>query len=132
MEKRNKDLLIFGCIWALIALAFAVLGVLNHGWAWPQVVKAVCAVVFAVAAFLMPGAFSLGYELQMKLAHFIGGVITPLLFSVIFFLVFAPVGIFLRLAGKDHLNRRWGPSKESYWRVREGGGRAKETYLQQF
>jgi len=51
----------------------------------------------------------------MKVAHFVGNVISSLVLALMFYLVFAPVGIVLRLIGKDLLNRTIEKEKDSYW-----------------
>ncbi|MBF0485637.1 MAG: hypothetical protein HQL16_03880 [Candidatus Omnitrophica bacterium] len=132
MDKEKKDLLIFGCIWAAIAFVFASGGILKHGATWPQLVKAACAIVFTLTAALNPMAFRLGYGLQMKVAMFIGGIVSTILLSVVFFGVFAPVGILFRLIGKDHLERKLDRTAKTYWHVRGAVEFDKERYKQQF
>ena len=41
------------------------------------------------------------------------------LLALVFYLVFAPVGIALRLLGRDPLQRRLDPSAKSYWQDRK-------------
>ncbi len=46
-------------------------------------------------------------------------LITQLSLAVVFYTVFTPVGLFLRIIGKDMLDRKLEPGKESYWTIRE-------------
>jgi len=50
-----------------------------------------------------------------KLWYPVGQFITVLLFTVIFYIVFAPAGLFLRLFKKDILNRNFKQKRLSYW-----------------
>jgi hypothetical protein len=55
------------------------------------------------------------YKVWMKCASFIGAIITGILIIFIFYLVFTPVGIFLRIIKKDVLNLKKDPKLDSYW-----------------
>ncbi len=65
-----------------------------------------------------------------KLWYPIGQFITILLFIVTFFLIFAPVGIILRLLKKDILNRNFEQKPLSYWLDRPV--KEQSNYTQQF
>ena len=49
--------------------------------------------------------------------------------GVVFFLVITPIGIFMKLLGKDLLNNKYDNKKKSYWIDRE---KTKSTMKQQF
>ena len=49
--------------------------------------------------------------------------------GVVFFLVITPIGIFMKLLGKDLLNNKYDNKKNSYWIDRE---KTKSTMKQQF
>src|SRR5262245_258128 len=54
----------------------------------------------------------------MVISYPIALVLSTLLLGLVFFGMFAPVGIVLRLLGKDLLKRKWDPSATTYWHVR--------------
>jgi len=68
------------------------------------------------------------YLAMTLLAFPIGLMISTVLLSTIYFLLFTPVGLFFRLTGKDPLERRIDPSAPTYWRTR-GAQRAPSSYL---
>lgn len=68
------------------------------------------------------------YVAMTLLAFPIGLMISTVLLSTIYFLLFTPVGLFFRLTGKDPLERRIDPSAPTYWRTR-GAQRAPSSYL---
>ena len=68
------------------------------------------------------------YLAMTLLAFPIGLMISTVLLSTIYFLLFTPVGLFFRLTGKDPLERRIDPSAPTYWRTR-GTQRAPSSYL---
>ena len=45
----------------------------------------------------------------------IGGFIVSVLLSVVFFIVITPIGVIMRIFGKDELDRKIDRDKESYW-----------------
>lgn len=59
------------------------------------------------------------YKLMLLISRAIGFVTTPIMLGLVFYLVFAPVGILFRLARKDILDRRFNVSSDSYWKPKE-------------
>jgi hypothetical protein len=58
----------------------------------------------------------------MKLGELMARVVNPLVLGIIFFAVFTPTGILMRLFGRDALNRQWNPALNSYWVQRDAVG----------
>ena len=50
----------------------------------------------------------------IKLGFFLGKLVTPVLMGLVYFLVVTPIGIIMRLIGKDLLNLKKNKSK-TYW-----------------
>tara|TARA_Y100000992_G_scaffold301789_1_gene273636 strand:- start:17 stop:211 length:195 start_codon:yes stop_codon:yes gene_type:complete len=55
----------------------------------------------------------------MKFGIFLGKIVSPLLMAIIFFLVVTPIGLIMRLLGKDLINLKYNKSK-SYWIEKNG------------
>jgi len=53
-------------------------------------------------------------KIWFKFGILLGKIVSPLIMGAIFFLVVTPVGIILRLMGKDVLNLKYNKNK-SYW-----------------
>jgi hypothetical protein len=76
-------------------------------------------IVLAALALLCcarPAWFRPLYRAGMTVGFYIGQVVGRILLSVFFFLVLTPLGILLRLLGKDLLNPDRKPGNDSYWR----------------
>jgi len=58
------------------------------------------------------------YAGWMRFARFLGYVNTVVVLTLFYFLVVGPVALFLKLLGKDLLNRKAEP-RESYWEDKE-------------
>ena len=83
-------------IWsAMTSLTFLVLGLLN-------------------SKFLTPLN-----KLWFRFGIFLGKIISPVIMGIIFFLVVTPIGLIMRLLGKDVLNLKYSEN-ESYWIEKDG------------
>ncbi|MFH1191633.1 MAG: SxtJ family membrane protein [Candidatus Omnitrophota bacterium] len=60
------------------------------------------------------------YILWMRLAYILSWINTRILLGIIFYLVFSPVGLFVRLFRIDPLERNFGRLKHSYWKPKAG------------
>ena len=54
-------------------------------------------------------------KLWFRFGLFLGKIISPIIMGVIFFLVVTPIGLLMRLFGKDVLNLKLNKKKSSYW-----------------
>ena len=82
-------------VWSLvIALIFLTLGLLN-------------------SKLLLPLN-----KIWFKFGILLGKIVSPLIMGIIFFLVVTPIGLFMRMLGKDLLNLKFNTQK-SYWIERE-------------
>ena len=70
---------------------------------------------FLLASTLLPSVGRLLYKGWMGLAWALGMVATPVLLGVVYFLVITPIGLALRLCGRDSLQRRK-RNAPTYWR----------------
>ena len=66
----------------------------------------------------------------MYLVFPIGWVVSHLILGGIYFIVFTPMSVMLKIAGKDPMNRKLDKSAKSYWVLREGP-RDKASYFRQ-
>ena len=53
-------------------------------------------------------------KLWFKFGIFLGEIISPLIMGIIFFLVVTPIGILMRIFGKDVLNLKYNKN-QTYW-----------------
>ena len=55
---------------------------------------------------------------MIKLGEFLGKIIAPIVMGIIYFFIITPIGILMRLIGKDLLSIKFNNNK-SYWIKRE-------------
>ena len=87
---------------------------------------------FLAAALLAPQILAPLNRLWMKFALLLYAVMNPLTMAMLFFLVVTPIGVVMRLAGKDFLRKRLEPEAASYWLPRDPPGPAPDSMKQQF
>lgn len=69
-----------------------------------------------VAGTLIPGQLGPVYRAWMGLAHAMSRVTTPLFMGIVYFIVLMPVGVLMRLFGRNPIRHR--PVNDSYWMAR--------------
>jgi hypothetical protein len=79
------------------------------------------ALVLAVA-LAAPGALTPFNRAWMKLGEVLHRIVNPIVLGLIFYGMFTPVAIVMRLAGRDALRWRFEPKARSYWIERDPPG----------
>ena len=111
MEKISSNRS-FGILFSIVFAAIAFWPLLNLGEirVWSVIVSSI---------FLLLGLINskLLYPLNLiwvKFGELIGKIVAPLVMALIFFIILTPIGLFLRLIGKDLLNIKLNKNK-TYW-----------------
>jgi hypothetical protein len=92
----------------------------------------VAGLFFGLVALVWPAALSPFNRLWFRLGLALHKVVNPVVMAVLFVSVILPVGILLRLCGKDLLRLRLNRDAASYWIERERAGREPEAMKEQF
>jgi len=112
---------------------FAVLALHNWwraGHLWP--IYLATAVVFLATALLRPILLRRLNRAWTKLGTLLGSIATPIVMALLFFLVITPIGLLMRLTGKDTLRLRGARKGDSYWIMRDPPGPPGESMSEQF
>ena len=54
-------------------------------------------------------------KIWFKFGMILGGVVAPIVMGIIFFSVVTPIGIIMKITGKDLLNKKYNKEKKTYW-----------------
>ena len=73
-----------------------------------------------------PRILRLPYKAWMALALVLGYVMTRVLLTAVFVLIVTPLGIAMRLSGRDPMQRKRDPDRASYWSPRQSEGDARK------
>lgn len=76
--------------------------------------------------------FSFFFNFLKKTGLFINLIVTYAILIIVYYLIFTPVGIFLRLAKKDLLDIKIDKNKASYWIESVSAQKIQESYLKQY
>src|SRR2546423_2984283 len=90
------------------AVLFFLAGAFSHPWMM-AVGAAFAVVTLTRAHWLAPLK-----QAWMKFGELLNRVVSPIVMGVIFFGVFTPVALFMRLTGRDALRRAYDPAAPSY------------------
>lgn len=90
------------------------------------------AAVFLVLAYAAPKTLAPLNWLWTKLALLLYRIVNPLTMGFLFFLVMTPMGVVMRMFGKDFLRLRREPGAKSYWIARDPPGPAPDSMKNQF
>ena len=77
---------------------------------------------FLLTTYLFPGILRSVEKYWMKLATIMGFVMTNVLLTLVFFVAVVPIGLVMRLLGKDPLRIRSRRDTESYWLIVDDDG----------
>lgn len=111
--KTKKELRKFGLV---MTVPLALIGVYLF---WKE--KGAYPIVLGIGAFFLITGLVVPQVLRpiewiwMKFAELIGAVMTRVILSVAFYLIITPMGLLLRVLGKDLLQIRRGSDASSFW-----------------
>lgn len=127
MDKEKRDIRIVFIIFSGISCFLAYKS-------YPSLIS--FALIFISGVLLLSLAFSPlilkpVFNVWLRIAHVIGRVNTHILLFLIFVFIFMPVGLLMRLFGKDPMQRKI--KEETYWEPYEVAGiKDKSRYERQF
>ncbi len=117
----------------LFVFVFALLATWQ-GWRGAQVWMLfwLClAAVTAAVTLLRPQWLTPLNRAWMKLGHLLGRIVSPLVLGIMYAVLIVPVGLVMRIVGRDVMHRRF-ESKPSYWLERTDGVMSAERFKNQF
>lgn len=130
-NPTKKQLTIFGLTWLVF---FGAVGFWFHHTSglWPKAGAIwIAAVAVPAVGFISFGFMRLVYLFFSYVTYPIGFVMSIVILSTIYYLMFTPIGLLMRLFGYDPMNRKLEPESASYWIERTPEENVKQ-YFRQF
>jgi len=87
---------------------------------------------FLAVSFVYPVLLAPLNKLWLKFGALLHSITSPIILGIMFFLVITPIGLLMRLLGKDLLRLKFDPDAPSYWILREPPGPEKDSLHRQF
>jgi hypothetical protein len=122
-ERESRDLRHFGLLVGGIFALIAAWPVVSRGEG-PRFWAAIIAAGLILPGLVVPTALRPVYRHWMKLSHGLGWLNTRLLLGAAYLLLLTPIGVVMKLVGRDPLSRRL-RDRDSYWVTRERSGQGK-------
>jgi hypothetical protein len=72
------------------------------------------------------------YRAAMFIAHILGWINTRIILGLLYYFLFTPIALVMKLIGHDPLHRKFDKQAKTYWKVRDKIPFSKEHYLRQF
>ena len=72
------------------------------------------------------------FLIWMIFATILGGLMTRLILSLVFYLILTPIGLILRIFRKQFLELEWNKTDSTYWNYRSTDVLETEKYEKQF
>jgi hypothetical protein len=120
----------FGLTMAAVAAILGSLPLLRG--AAPHWVLLIIAAVFAILSLAVPRVlFPLNY-VWFRFGLLLHHIISPVVIGAVFFLCVTPIGLIMRMLGKDVLSLRRRADLQTYWIVRDPPGPEPGTMSNQF
>ena len=80
-------------------------------WPWPLTG------FFLLFGLFFPMGLAPIYKVWMKVGHVLGKINSTIILSVVYFVIITPLGLLLRLLGKDALDAKFDPKATTYRKV---------------
>lgn len=103
----------FGIVFSIVFLIVSLYPLTNsEGLSiWAIIVS----VIFLLLAYSAPKILSLPNKLWFKFGIFLGSIIVPIVMAFVYFATVLPIGLIMRLLGKDLLKQKLDKNAKSYW-----------------
>ena len=115
--KKLENNRSFGLLFFIVFLIIALYPLLNTGEI--RIWSIIVSLVFLLLGLINSKILSPLNKLWFKFGIFLGKIISPIIMGIIFFLVVTPIGLLMRLLGKDLINLKYNNNK-SYWIEKKG------------
>ena len=107
----------FAIVFFIVFLLIALYPLINKGEfrLWSLIIS----FIFFILGILNSKILTPLNKLWFKFGIFLGKIVSPIIMGIIFFFVVTPIGVLMRIFGKDVLNLKYN-NKKSYWIEKTG------------
>ena len=131
-NPTRRQLNQFGFIWLGFLTLFGAIAYFKFDNPSAAKVLWVLAVVVPVIGWLVPAFMRLVFVGMSYLAWPIGFVVSHVVLALVYYLVFTPIGLLMRLFGYDPMRGRFDPEAATYWIARDEKASDAKRYFRQF
>ena len=103
----------FGIVFFIFFLAIALWPIFSDGII--RIWSLLIALILLIVSIFKPKILEPFNKIWFMFGLLLGSIIAPIVMGIIYFVTITPIGLFMRLIGKDILNRKINKSVKSYW-----------------
>jgi hypothetical protein len=129
LKIDKKTLRNFGLTFFVVLIVMAAYVYWKGHSSWPWFIGV--GGIFLTLGLFFPFILKPFYKVWMALAFLLGWIMTRVILTLAFFLIFVPMGFVLRMLGKDLLDQKIDRNASTYWRKHEPVS-DKSRYLKQY
>jgi hypothetical protein len=130
-NPTRRELNWFGLFWLIFFAAAAGYVGWRFGWGLGAWTILAAAILVPTVGWLQPAVMRTAYLALTYVTLPIGFVVSHVVLAAVYYLVFTPVGLLMKLAGYDPMQRKWDKQAESYWIKREDAP-SPDRYFRQY
>jgi len=114
--KKNSSNKSFGIVFFLVFLLIAFFPLIEGETI--RVWSLAISIIFLILGLINSKLLTPLNLVWIKFGDILGRVVAPIIMGIIYFVIITPIGLFMRVIGKDLLNTKFSNSR-SYWIKRE-------------
>jgi len=116
-EKNKSSNKSFGVVFFFVFLLISIYPLVNEGSL--RIWSLIISLIFLILGLVNSKILTPLNQTWFKFGMFLGKIISPIVMSLIFFLVVTPIGLIMRICKKDLLNLKFNHDN-SYWIEKDG------------
>ena len=126
LPSNQKFGFFFTAIFLIISIYFGYLQAV-----YPCLIFAAISMIFFVTAIVSPKSLRYLNILWIYIGYLIGSIVSPLVLGAIFYFIFTPISIFLRITGRDELDIK-NIYENTSWKYKDSSFDDFEKFKRQF
>jgi len=107
----------FGIVFSILFLIIALYPLISshsiHAW------SLALSALFLALAYVAPKTLTIPNELWYKFGLLLGSIVAPIVMALVYFTTVVPIGLIMRLIGKDLLKQKLDENSKTYWQTKE-------------
>lgn len=107
----------FGIVFTLAFIAIALYPLFSGGPV--RLWSLLLALTILLATIIRPSLLSRPNQLWFRFGLFLGGIVAPIVMGLVYITTIIPIGLIVRISGKDLLRLRFDDNEKTYWITRD-------------
>jgi len=106
----------FGIVFSILFLLIALYPLTNNDpiRTWSLAIS----VLFITLAYIAPKTLAIPNKLWYKFGLLLGSIVAPIVMALVYFTTVVPIGLIMRIIGKDILNQKLDKNSKTYWQTK--------------